>query len=83
MKKLKYIKYECIFSDKFIIFDESENHSSFKGFQPKNAGFVYLSEDENKQLKAQCFGYSKSLGLKSDPEDSELLTKELHDFNSF
>lgn len=67
---MKYVKvghYNTI-----IVFPTIIEHSEFKHFNPKSAGFCYISID-----KVVCFGESISLGLKADEkEDSREATKQ-------
>jgi len=70
MERMKYVKvgdYNSI-----IIFPSIIQHSEFRSFKPKTAGFCYISND-----KVECFGDSISLGLKADEkEDTILATKQ-------
>lgn len=59
MEKMKYVNigdYNSI-----VIFPMIIEHSSFKHFNPRSAGFCYISTE-----KVECFGESISLGIKSD-----------------
>ena len=68
MSKVKYIKTE---SGQIILFPPTISHDKFKQFKPVSAGFAQIYDE-----KIACFGVSFSLGLKSDPEDSELATRQ-------
>lgn len=68
--KMKYVRLNQF--DEIIIFPETLNHSDFKNFGVKSAGFAYVHSD-----KVVCFGESISLNLKSDSSDSFAATKQL------
>ena len=74
--KLKYVVFDCLFP---VIFTEAQQHVKFK-FMGKitSAGFckIYSEGDVAAQVvKVHCYGESISLNIKSDPKDSELLTR--------
>lgn len=74
---LKYIRTK---NDDIIVFNDSIQHSEFKRFEPKSAGFISLSVDDQ-EISCNCYGQSISLNLKSDPEDTALAQKRL--FNGY
>ena len=81
--RLKYIldKY-----GNFAIFTEANTHVDMaKGFyqKPISAGFCYLAgliptQKGANDIHVHCFGESVSLGLKSRPEDGQIITNKIH-----
>lgn len=75
-RTLKYIR----FGSNFVIFPEpiSHNEISVKHTEsPISAGFFWL-EIIDSEIIAKCYGNSITLKLSSNPEDSELLTKQIN-----
>ncbi len=68
MSKVKYIK---TMGNQIILFPQTLSHKDFASFNPVSAGFAQIYDE-----KIACFGDSFSLGLKSDPIDSELATRQ-------
>jgi len=64
-----------------IIFSEGQKHSDFKMFDPISAGFVkfnvFITDDLEPKISAECYGESESLGLKSRPNEDETLINKL------
>jgi hypothetical protein len=75
--KQKYVRIKEY--DSFIFFPEIIEHSAFKHLNPISAGFCYLNNDDD---VVKCFGRSVSLRLDSDPEDTELATKQVYGINA-
>ena len=73
--KQKYVRLKRY--NEIIIFPEVIEHKDFSKFELVSAGFCYVSNNQ-----VQCFGESYSLGLKSDPEDSKLATKQIFGFEA-
>lgn len=72
-KDLKYIRV----SSGFITFAEPMMHKEIRFHEePISAGFYYLKIEDG-EIFAKCYGDSISLNLRSKPEDSELLTKQM------
>ena len=69
MAKLKYVRLKEYNS--VIVFPEIIQHSDFKFLEPVSAGFCFINT-ENREVV--CYGQSVSLGLNSDPKDSEYAT---------
>ena len=67
--KMKYVKIDEF--DSIIIFPDIIMHSDFRYLKPISAGFCYINEDS-----ISCFGESISLRLKTEPEDSEIATRQ-------
>jgi hypothetical protein len=83
---MKYIIFKDEGKEVPIIFPETMDHSRFVGLRPISAGFVNLYGDDRPLEGASCNdnaikvwagGESTSLGLKSRPEDKEILEKAL------
>ncbi len=76
MRKLKYIRTRST----FILFSEPLMHSEINVHEEIiSAGFYWLNTDPKFQtIEADCYGESISLRIKSLPEDSQLLTKQLN-----
>lgn len=73
--KAKYIKTE---NDVIIVFSELLQHSEFKKFNPKSAGFISIGASGRHQPEVTCYGESISLVLKSDEEtDTRLARKQI------
>jgi hypothetical protein len=72
MNRIKYIRTQ---DDEIIIFGEIMNHSEFKHWNPKSAGFVSMGIDQNGNPSLSCYGESVSLNLKSNPEEDTKLAK--------
>jgi len=72
MNRIKYIRTQ---DDEIIIFGEIMNHSDFKHWNPKSAGFVSMGIDQNGNLSLSCYGESVSLNLKSNPDEDTKLAK--------
>ncbi len=71
MEKKKYIIYK---NGSVEVFDVREIHSWRAGSREVvSAGFVSLENGEYKM----CFGESKTLGVKSRPEDINLLDRKI------
>ena len=73
MSKQKYVRLKDY--KEIIVFPDTIQHNEFKNWNPISAGFCYI--EDNGTVK--CFGESVSLDLKSLPEDSEILRKQLFD----
>lgn len=67
--KTKYIKTK---NKEIIMFGEIIQHSSFKNREPLSAGFISFGLDSLGNPTCTCYGYSTSLDLESDEEDTEL-----------
>ena len=74
MLKLKYIISE---NKNIIVFPETLNHSDFSHLKPTSAGFIYFATNHEGEQICKCHGESTTLGLKSEPGDSELAIKQL------
>ncbi len=74
--KQKYVRLKEY--DSFIFFPEIIDHSTFKHLNPISAGFCYLNDEDI----VKCFGHSVSLGIKSNPEDTKLATKQIYGFDA-
>lgn len=73
--KTKYIVTQ---NNEIITFPETIQHSEFKHFNPKSAGFISFGLDENRKMICNCYGESISLGLKSrEREDTDLANRQL------
>ena len=72
---MKYI----VFQDgSAIIFADSMNHNYMANEKPvKSAGFcqieTYRNQFDDIHAKISCFGESTTLGVKSDPNDAQIL----------
>ena len=66
--EMKYVMLNPI--NELIIFSVSKEHSDFRNFNVKSAGFINLKDN-----KATCYSGSISLGIDSDEEDSVIATK--------
>lgn len=73
MKK-KYVRLGRDDIDAIIVFPMWLEHRSFRHFGVVSAGFCYIDED-----KVRCFGRSISLGLDSQPKDSDIATRQFFD----
>lgn len=78
-RKLKYIRFET----GFVIFSEPMAHSEVEVRKTEkliSAGFCYPVVDMqgDPEIVWTCYGESVSLNLKSNPEDSKLLTKQMN-----
>ncbi len=81
MRKLKYVRFNL----GFITFAEPIAHNEIKFIESKfnitespiSAGFYYLTVQDG-EIIAKCYGESITLNLKSLPEDSELLTRQMN-----
>ena len=80
MDKIKYIRTQ---DDEIIIFGEIMQHSEFKIWYPKSAGFISIGIDENGNPSCRCYGESISLNLKSNPEEDTQLARYQLGFNYF
>ena len=69
-----------------IIFHDIFKHSDFKDFKPVSAGEVKLYGEKGpiegaccceNAIRVDAFGKSTTLGLKSRPQDEEIIRKEL------
>jgi len=71
--KMKYVLFDC---NVVAIFSDVIQHTSIQafGFTPISAGFLYFTEKG-----IQTFGESLSLGLKSRPEDGDIIAKILNE----
>ncbi len=72
MNRIKYIRTQ---DDEIIIFGQIMNHSDFKRWNPKSAGFVSMGIDQNGNPSLSCYGESVSLNLKSNPDEDTKLAK--------
>lgn len=77
------MKYIITYHGSPIIFPESETHSDVaRTVGAISGGFVKISPvydvKKDVQIVAECYGESISLGLKSRPEDSAILTSFLN-----
>lgn len=61
-------KYIITADSQIIVFPETMNHSDFKDFNPVRAGFISFGVNSEGNPSCSCYGYSYTLGLKSDPE---------------
>jgi hypothetical protein len=71
--KQKYVRLKIY--DEIIIFPTIIEHSDFKHMNPISAGFCHIGIKE-----IDCFGESISLGLKSNKEDSDIATRQIHGY---
>jgi len=71
------MKYVRLKDDEFIIFPMTMDHSDFKSFNPKSAGFCYIKPQEVK-----CYGESFSLSLQSMDDDSQYATAQFFGFDA-
>lgn len=67
--KIKYIKTD---TGKIIMFSELMQHSEFKHMTPVSAGFVSIGINKHGNPSCTCYGESVSLGLVSDPDDTDI-----------
>ena len=74
MLKQKYIKTE---DKKIVVFPELFQHSEFRNLKPISAGFISIGAKGKGEPSCTCYGESVSLGLKSDPEDTDLATRQI------
>jgi hypothetical protein len=76
-QKMKYVRLEE--HDQFIFFPEGIQHSKFKHWNVKSAGFCNFDIDpENSQAVVRCWGESISLNVGSMEDDSELATNQIN-----
>lgn len=71
---LTNIKYVITENDYIIVFPGLFNHSDFRHYNPKRAGFISFGVKDGNPT-CSCYGESFSLGLKSDPEKDTLIAK--------
>ena len=71
--RVKYIKAK---GNQIVVFSSLLNHSAFKHFQPISAGFISIGADAKHAPTIQCYGYSITLGIKSDPEVDTILARQ-------
>lgn len=74
MLKQKYIKTD---NKRIVIFSELFQHSEFRNLKPISAGFIVIGAKSKGEPTCECYGESISLGLKSDPEDTILATRQI------
>jgi len=74
----KYIKTG---NNQIIIFSSRFQHSEFKHFKPVSAGFISIGAEGRSDPDISCYGESVSLGLKSDPIDTELAKRQFLNYN--
>ena len=72
--KQKYVRLKEY--DEIVIFPQIIQHSEFKNWDLISAGFCYVNSND-----VACFGESISLGIKSDPKDSFLATKQVFGYD--
>lgn len=70
--KAKYVK---SFDDQIITFPLGMNHSDFRSFRPKSAGFISIGSSRSGEVLVSCWGKSITLDLDSDPEVDATLAK--------
>ena len=84
MKKKKYI---VIDERNAIVFSETLTHKEIAGYgyNITGAGFVSFEVGQDEYgcgtITAHCYGESVSLGVASNPKDSDIVTREL--FSSY
>lgn len=76
MEKMKYVRLEQY--NQVIIFPCVMEHSTFRGLDPKSAGFCYFNPSAK---RVDCFGESISLGIKSDKKDTYHATKQVFGYD--
>lgn len=79
---MKYVIIEKLMMGKYaILFPDWIDHSDFKDLNPISAGFVTQDMEENefgdRKFKGYPRGESKTLNLKSDPDDEVYITSAL------
>jgi hypothetical protein len=72
--KTKYIKTR---NNQIIVFSGVIEHSVLKHLDPISAGFISIGIGEDKNPSCTCYGESISLGLQSDPSDTELAMRQI------
>lgn len=72
MRNAKYVR---TVHDQIIVFDESIQHSQFKGLNLVSAGFISIAEN-NGHIDCRCFGESMSLMLLSKGEEDAVLVRQ-------
>lgn len=58
-----------------VIFSDDVVHSDMAArcrMKPESAGFIKLTRTNGSSIGVQCHGESVSLGVKADPDDSEI-----------
>jgi hypothetical protein len=68
-------KYIITEHNEIIVFPELFQHSDFRHFKPKSAGFISFGINKEGNPSCSCYGESISLGLKSDPENDTKIAK--------
>ena len=58
-----------------IVFPELLQHSEFRRFEPKSAGFISFGVNKQGNPTCSCFGESISLGLKSNEEEDTFIAQ--------
>lgn len=74
----KYIKTE---DNQIVIFPAKYKHSEFAHMNPVSVGFIAIGAQGRLQPSISCYGKSVSLGLESDPKDTELATKQFINYH--
>lgn len=76
--RLKYIVTD---ENAFAIFSETQTHSDMaRGMwgKPVGAGFCNIArEADSEYANVHCWGESTTLGIKSRPEDEEIINRKL------
>ena len=85
---MKVVTKYVVVDGSIIVFSEAIQHKAFAHMRPTSAGFIsiYAIESEpngigltDRIVKFRCYGKSISLGLQSDPNDSDLANRQLGD----
>jgi hypothetical protein len=74
MARVKYIRTK---NDEIIVFNELQQHSEFKRFEPISAGFISFGIGEDRNPDCTCYGMSVSLNLESMEDDAKLAKKQI------
>ena len=80
---MDYTKYIKTKNDEIITFSQLLQHSEFKNFEPKSAGFISIGKDKDGKVSCECFGESFSLDLNSDYEDTNLAKIQILNYEAY
>jgi hypothetical protein len=69
------VKYIRTKADDIIVFGATIFHKEFKDWQPKSAGFIRFTVNDQGRPTCKCYGESISLGLASDEVEDTRLAK--------
>lgn len=70
-------KYIVTANNEIIVFPEIIQHSQFRHFHPKSAGFISFYNNKG-NIECTCYGESVSLDLKSrEKEDTDIANRQL------